>query len=161
MNPLSLLFSFTGRITRLSFWLGIIALAILQIIALVALNPAMLSGDPDTLANLSKPNWTNTLVGLAFLIPFTAIYVKRFNDRNRPYWIGFALVGIYAIYSLLPHFLGTPDPTAAELTPDMIIFMVFAVLMTIIGLWSLIDLGFLRGTKGPNQYGPDPKGDSA
>jgi uncharacterized membrane protein YhaH (DUF805 family) len=24
------------------------------------------------------------------------------------------------------------------------------------GLWSLIECGFLKGTDGPNQYGPDP-----
>jgi len=26
------------------------------------------------------------------------------------------------------------------------------------GLWLLIELGFLKGTAGPNQYGPDPLG---
>jgi len=31
------------------------------------------------------------------------------------------------------------------------------VLIPIVGaIWLLIDLGFLRGTKGPNSYGPDP-----
>jgi uncharacterized membrane protein YhaH (DUF805 family) len=26
----------------------------------------------------------------------------------------------------------------------------------IISIWALVELGFLRGTPGPNQYGPDP-----
>lgn len=26
------------------------------------------------------------------------------------------------------------------------------------GLWALVETGFLEGTKGPNQYGPDPLG---
>jgi uncharacterized membrane protein YhaH (DUF805 family) len=26
------------------------------------------------------------------------------------------------------------------------------------GIWILIELGILRGTNGPNQYGPDPLG---
>jgi uncharacterized membrane protein YhaH (DUF805 family) len=26
------------------------------------------------------------------------------------------------------------------------------------GIWALIETGFLEGTKGPNQYGPDPLG---
>jgi uncharacterized membrane protein YhaH (DUF805 family) len=30
--------------------------------------------------------------------------------------------------------------------------------MGIIGLWNLIELGFLRGTIGTNEYGPDPVG---
>ena len=25
-----------------------------------------------------------------------------------------------------------------------------------ISIWGLVELGFLRGTVGPNQYGPDP-----
>ena len=25
-----------------------------------------------------------------------------------------------------------------------------------ISIWALVELGFLRGTVGPNQYGPDP-----
>jgi uncharacterized membrane protein YhaH (DUF805 family) len=25
-----------------------------------------------------------------------------------------------------------------------------------IAIWALIEIGFLRGTKGPNNYGPDP-----
>jgi len=24
------------------------------------------------------------------------------------------------------------------------------------GLWALVECGFLRGTEGPNQFGPDP-----
>ncbi|MGQ0485996.1 MAG: DUF805 domain-containing protein [Hyphomicrobiales bacterium] len=31
------------------------------------------------------------------------------------------------------------------------------ILIPLIGpIWVLIELGFLRGTKGPNHYGPDP-----
>ncbi|MDB6080255.1 MAG: hypothetical protein JWO82_4002 [Akkermansiaceae bacterium] len=29
-------------------------------------------------------------------------------------------------------------------------------LIPIVGIWALIETGFLRGTVGPNQYGPDP-----
>jgi uncharacterized membrane protein YhaH (DUF805 family) len=43
-----------------------------------------------------------------------------------------------------------PVPTA--------IFLGFAcaLIAGIISLWMLIELGFLRGTIGPNRYGPDP-----
>ena len=34
---------------------------------------------------------------------------------------------------------------------------ILIVLVPLIGgIWFLIDVGFLRGTPGPNQYGPDP-----
>jgi len=26
----------------------------------------------------------------------------------------------------------------------------------VISIWALVEIGFLRGTVGPNQYGPDP-----
>jgi uncharacterized membrane protein YhaH (DUF805 family) len=28
----------------------------------------------------------------------------------------------------------------------------------LLGLWILVQAGFLKGTAGPNQYGPDPLG---
>ena len=31
-----------------------------------------------------------------------------------------------------------------------------AAVIGVIGLWSLIELGLLRGVKGSNNYGPDP-----
>jgi uncharacterized membrane protein YhaH (DUF805 family) len=36
--------------------------------------------------------------------------------------------------------------------------LVFSLAEAAISLWALVVLGFLRGTPGPNQYGPDPLG---
>jgi uncharacterized membrane protein YhaH (DUF805 family) len=33
---------------------------------------------------------------------------------------------------------------------------VFAIAGFAISIWALVELGFLRGTSGPNDYGPDP-----
>ena len=45
--------------------------------------------------------------------------------------------------------IGDPlNPNAIDFLLNVIIF--------VIGIWFLIELGFLRGTVGPNQYGPDP-----
>lgn len=36
------------------------------------------------------------------------------------------------------------------------------LLIPIVGLiWAIVDLGILKGTPGPNDYGPDPLGDGA
>jgi uncharacterized membrane protein YhaH (DUF805 family) len=32
-------------------------------------------------------------------------------------------------------------------------------IIPLVNLWVLIELGFLRGTPGPNRYGPDPLAD--
>ena len=38
-------------------------------------------------------------------------------------------------------------------------WFIFIMLVPLIGpIWLLIELGFLRGTHGPNRYGPDPLG---
>jgi uncharacterized membrane protein YhaH (DUF805 family) len=34
--------------------------------------------------------------------------------------------------------------------------LIFGLVILVLSLWGLIELGFLRGTVGPNQYGPDP-----
>jgi uncharacterized membrane protein YhaH (DUF805 family) len=39
------------------------------------------------------------------------------------------------------------------------IILMYLACLTFVGiLWPLIELGFLDGTPGPNQYGPSPKG---
>jgi uncharacterized membrane protein YhaH (DUF805 family) len=38
------------------------------------------------------------------------------------------------------------------------LFLLVGLIPIIGGLWLLIDLGFIDGTPGPNQYGPSPKG---
>ncbi|MDF5188663.1 DUF805 domain-containing protein, partial [Vibrio parahaemolyticus] len=38
-------------------------------------------------------------------------------------------------------------------TPQMFV----ASISLICGLWILIECGFLKGTSGPNQYGPEPE----
>ena len=38
-------------------------------------------------------------------------------------------------------------------------WFIFIMLVPLIGpIWLLVELGFLRGTTGPNRYGPDPLG---
>ncbi len=34
--------------------------------------------------------------------------------------------------------------------------LIFVVLWLALAIWALVWLGCLRGTVGPNQYGPDP-----
>jgi uncharacterized membrane protein YhaH (DUF805 family) len=39
-----------------------------------------------------------------------------------------------------------------------VLSIVIALPFTVLGLALLVELGFRRGTVGPNQYGPDPLG---
>ncbi len=84
------------------------------------------------------------------IIPATAITVKRFNDRDWPNWLGYAVGLAGALFTIGPHFgfLAGPEVSTSEGIALLIILLPI--------LFAFIDNGFLRGTSGPNRYGPDP-----
>lgn len=50
------------------------------------------------------------------------------------------------MFYLLPALLGGLADTS----------FIFSLASFAVSIWGLVELGFLRGTPGPNQYGPDP-----
>ena len=142
--------SFEGRINRKRYWIGVIALIIVMIVVLFAVN-FVFGGSmlfPDFRTRL-----ITLVLQLLFLYPFTALMVKRLQDRNRPsYFAGFLLVP--TIIKALTDLLGiTGDPMSQNALDYLLNIIIFAV-----SVWFFIELGCLRGTVGPNQYGPDPVG---
>ena len=123
--------SYEGRINRQPFWLGLLALIIVQWIVIfivsMLLGVSMMGGidpnmAPDVAASMAMkamiPIW---IVSLLFLYPVLAVYTKRWHDRDKSGW-----------WSLI-------------------------ILVPIIGaIWFLVECGFLRGTEGPNRFGNDP-----
>jgi len=79
------------------------------------------------------------------------IAAKRAHDRDLPIWILIIFFGGGALLDLL---------TVLELTGSddqpSVLSLVIAVPFTVLLVALLIELGFRRGTIGPNQYGPDP-----
>lgn len=146
-NVIELFTSFSGRINRASWWLGFVTLAVLNIAVMLVLQPEIFSLKPDA---VRSPNLAVTIWGLFLLFPMTAITVKRFNDRDWPNWLGYAygLMGLVNGIAQYFGFLASPDRSMT----DAIAFFIFAL----VGLFILIVNGFLRGTPGPNRYGPDP-----
>ena len=133
MDWKNLYLSFEGRANRQPFWLGLLALVIVQWIVMFIV--AMLLGvsllpsvdpniAPEAAASMMMsamiPIW---IVSLLFLYPALAVYTKRWHDRDKSGWW------------------------------TLIIFVPF-----IGALWFLIECGFLRGTDGPNRFGNDPLG---
>jgi len=76
MNLVSLLFSFRGRITRLSYWM--FSLAVLVIILVPAMT--VFGGDPVQSGNYIA------LVSLLILYPSLAVQAKRWHDRDKSAW---------------------------------------------------------------------------
>ena len=138
MDWVYLLTSFEGRIGRKTFWIGIAVLIVAELAAYLVAQA--LQGDR-----------LSAIVDLAFIYPEFAIAVKRAHDRDLPIWILIVFFGGEAVLDLL---------TVLELTggsdQPSLLSLFIAVPFTVLLVALLIELGFRRGTIGPNQYGPDP-----
>ena len=140
MDWLYLLDSFNGRISRKPFWIafGIVGVANLLVYYLAE------AIDGDRLS---------AIFDLAFTYPQFAIAAKRGHDRNLPPW----LVGVVFALSVVLDLLVVLDLAGSKDEPNAVA-VVLSVSMLVLGLALLIELGFRRGTIGPNRYGPDPLG---
>jgi uncharacterized membrane protein YhaH (DUF805 family) len=82
-------------------------------------------------------------VFIVLFISGLAVSAKRLHDRDKSAWW------------ILPYYFG-PGIISAIGEYAGAAKLVFTVLSLLLSLWVIIDLGFLRGTSGPNKYGPDP-----
>jgi uncharacterized membrane protein YhaH (DUF805 family) len=128
--------SFHGRINREPFWIAVGILAAIEIAA-------------QWLASQAQGDALSTIVDLAFTYPEFALAVKRANDRNLTPWVvALFFAGNVALdlFTLLNGPIDTTNPI------NGIILVPFALLAVAL----IIELGFRRGTAGPNRFGPDP-----
>jgi uncharacterized membrane protein YhaH (DUF805 family) len=129
---------FHGRIGRQSFWIGMGVLTVAEIVA-------------HLFAEQWQGDRLSAIVDLAFTYPELAVAMKRAHDRDLPVW----LLGIFFGGGALLDLLTVLGLAGSDETPSML-SLAIAVPFTVFGLALLIELGFRRGTVGPNQYGPDP-----
>ena len=137
MNWINLYTSFEGRITRKPFWIGILSLAALEL----AVSLATYQYEADKITNVAD---------LILTYPEFAVAAKRAHDRDISTWIiGLFFAGSVAFDLLaIAGLAGTTEAGASVVVP--------IALWGIFGLVVLVDLGFRRGTEGPNRHGPDP-----
>ncbi len=144
MDLSSLFLSLDGRINRARFWLGTVILAVVSFAATYLI--VLLIGVSQGAVALSAA------VAFALAYPSYAVMAKRFQDRGKPGWL--ALIGLVPVYAtnLLYTFevFDTLDPSPLAQGIDVVISLIF--------LWFLVELGFLKGSQGPNRYGSDPLG---
>lgn len=135
-----LLWHFDGRISRRTFWIAFLAVAVIELLTHFVVTA---NGDQRL----------SSIVSLAFGYPECALLAKRGHDRNVSTWVPAAF---YA-YSSMIDFLfvidaaGTPD----EPSPLVVVLTVPWIVFT---LALLLDFGCRKGTTGPNRFGPDPLG---
>lgn len=134
-------FGFRGRIGRRQFVLGfIIPLAMQFLIALlVTLHFSAIGQSVELLLAAIAAPVIPTWIALAPT-------AKRLQDRERP-------AAISILFCFFPEmYLDYADKMAAS---GAWILFPLAVAAFVV-LWALTELCVLRGTRGPNQFGPDP-----
>jgi uncharacterized membrane protein YhaH (DUF805 family) len=138
MDWVYLLTSFEGRIGRQTFWVGMAVLIVAEIVA-------------HLIAETLQGDRLSAIVDLAFTYPEFAIAAKRAHDRELPIWILIVFFGGGAMLDLL-----TVLKLAGDNDHPSTLSLAIAVPFTVMLVALLIELGFRRGTIGPNRNGPDP-----
>src|SRR6476660_2683413 len=163
MNLFQLLFGFSGRANRGKFWLAVVLWIIFWAIAVpvCVLAAIIILGLHLPDSSLPHDELISRYVRLAFdylgllivYIAFTvvslisgfAVGIKRLHDRDKSGWW---ILLFYVAPSVLGSIANTSEQPLAG--------FVLGVASFAISIWGLVELGFLRGTVGPNRYGPDP-----
>ena len=146
MNFGQLLFGFNGRINRGKYWLAIL------IFIIVSLVMGVIGYMADQVMAFQL---LNLIVSIGVLVSSIAVGIKRLHDRDKSGWwlllfylLPSALMGIGAVM----FFYGI----GAETTGSIIGGSVFYILGLAVFVWAFVEMGCLRGTAGPNRFGPDP-----
>jgi uncharacterized membrane protein YhaH (DUF805 family) len=136
-----LLFSFSGRVNRAKFWLvSLIWGCIWLLLTIVAGFVASVVGPLGAIPLL--------IVFTPAIISSIAIGIRRLHDRDKGgWWILPLFVAPLILGQLGPHMDGAGP--------------ILSLAAIALSIWAVVELGCLRGTGGPNQYGPDPLGGTA
>jgi uncharacterized membrane protein YhaH (DUF805 family) len=157
--PLKRYAEFSGRSRRMEYWMWFVFLILLYVafwvLMMVIGGAGIMTGNPRAAmaagGGIMIVAALFFLVWLAFIIPGIAVAVRRLHDTNRSGWwilspfAGYALVWIGIAMAASGSSAGTLLATLGMLVAG------------VLGIVLLVFM-FLDGTKGPNRYGPDPKG---
>jgi uncharacterized membrane protein YhaH (DUF805 family) len=146
--PLSaMLFSFAGRLNRARFWLANIVLFMVGLVLapISSLSWTLIATSPLSIAALVLVSFAN----LSVMFSGLAVAIKRLHDRDKPAWW-------LLLFYLVPWVLLTIAYYTAPGTGAAEVRLILVLASLSIAIWYLVELGFLRGTAGPNRYGPDP-----
>ncbi len=161
MDFVELYTSAEGRINRKTWWLGTIGLVVIMFVFGLVFGVVMAF---TGLSNSSFGVGLSSLVILAVaFVPYRSLTLKRLHDRDRPETLFWVFIGPSILLSLLTMLglagsVGTQIVFGQEVEGFQYNALGNAVnLVSIgVGIWSLVELGFLRGRAGENAHGPDP-----
>lgn len=147
---------FEGRLNRQRWWISVIILAIVGIIIFwilgaifgvgMMMNPSDATDPAALQAYVQKAGWVGVIVAIILAYPQLAIGIKRRHDRNNN---GYDVVG-FVVVSIIVNLLSALGVAGGALAG------ILSLILGIYGIYLLVVLGFLKGTAGANNYGPDP-----
>ena len=123
---------FKGRASRSEFWWFCLFTLIMNFVV------ALLGSLLPALGSI-----ISAVLGLWLLLPTVGVTTRRLHDRNLSGW-----------WQALPLAAALPAVAGAVLEADWLL-MLAGCAAGLASLWLLI-LYALKGTAGPNRYGPDP-----
>lgn len=142
MDLQSLFFKFDGRINRAKYWLVVLITIVAMFVGVAIVAALSLTLEQDSAFLVAA------VIILALVVFFgwigLAVAIKRLHDREKSGWwlllfyvVPMALNGVSSV---------TDNPGGLVLA-----FVGFAI-----SIWGFVEMGCLKGTTGPNAYGPDP-----
>jgi len=149
MNWRTLAFSFRGRLNRAKYWLVLLIGMVISAVC-VGVEGAYMSGLQmgiygDASGGIIALIGVMTIILLFVLWSSLAIGCKRLHDRNKSaVWL--------VLFWLAPSVLYAIGQSIGANGAGAFVALVGAA----IAIWGLVEIGFLKGTTGPNNFGPDP-----
>jgi uncharacterized membrane protein YhaH (DUF805 family) len=162
--PLKRYAEFSGRSRRKEYWMFVLFQILLYIafwvLVLLVGGGALMSAGGDPTAAMAAGGAILVIFGLyglialALLIPGIAVGVRRLHDTNRTGWWLLAPLAGYVIAAL-----GGVMAASSPDNPGIGAILAMVGMIAAFGLAiTLLVFMLLEGTRGPNKYGPDPKG---
>jgi uncharacterized membrane protein YhaH (DUF805 family) len=146
MRWVHVLTGFRGRLRRRDFWIGLVLLLLVEIVLSFVFVGIVRPTGPTGI------ELTTLWFALAILVwGSAALIVKRLHDRDKSaLWhplFGLAPVLCYQLGVVYSSNISNVLSRAQQ---------GFWLLGAILWIWAIVGLGFMKGTPGPNRYGPDP-----
>lgn len=136
-----------GRISRKSWWLGVLGLVVVSIVLAVVLG------------SIGLGFWGSFIASLIIAYPNYCLSVKRRHDRNGDGKDIAILIGASIILGLLPALgigIEATDVGGVTIPMPSMWLNVLNLILAAYAIYLLVQLGFLKGTDGANSYGADP-----
>ena len=151
MRRLLSYFSFQGRTNRQRFWVTAMTIAGFYFLAAIICGAMLAIPVIGILAGL-------LLIGvvLATGLAMLANGARRLHDRGKSAWWLLLFQGVPMVLTLLGGLVSLGAGNAGALVAGALVAGALVLVSLPITIWAFVELGCLKGTSGPNRFGPDP-----